>query len=242
MFKRYSNWLQLQKVFAWVLRYKSKLLAKIKKRRLGNVGDVKVTPLIAPLSVEELECARRAILMHVQRQHFGEELHRLQRGENNSVLQKSNNLLKLDPQFKDGLLCVGGRLQQAPISNSARHPTILPKSDHTVDLIIRHYHEVCGHSGLEYTLSLIRQHYWIINPRTAVRQVLNNCVSCRKRQAHAAKQKMALITERCVALCCLSSEFSLGSNMIRLSIKEEKQFLSPWRESNLTSSVTSPTC
>ena len=190
-FKRYSTWLQLQKVIAWVLRYKSQLLAKIKQRRLGTVGEVKVTPLIAPLSVEELECARRAILMHVQRQHFGEELHRLQRGENNSVLQKSNHILKLEPQFKDGLLCVGGRLQQAPISNSARHPTILPKPDHTVDLIIRHYHEVCGHSGLEYTLSLIRQHYWIINPRTAVRQVLNNCVSCRKRQAHAAEQKMA---------------------------------------------------
>ena len=60
-------------------------------------------------------------------------------------------------------------------THSARHPAIQPKINHIVDLIIRYYHEVCGHSGLEHTLSLIRQRYWIINPRTAVRHIVNQC-------------------------------------------------------------------
>ena len=54
-----------------------------------------------------------------------------------------------------------------------------------------YYHLISGHSGLEYTLSLTRQKYWIINGRFTVRSILNECFSCRKRQAPTAQQKMA---------------------------------------------------
>lgn len=86
---------------------------------------------------------------------------------------------------------VRGCLQRAQINSDARHPIILPKSHHVGNLIIKFCHHVSGHSGLEYTLSLIREKFWIINARSTVRTVLNGCVSCRKRQASAAKQKMA---------------------------------------------------
>ena len=75
------------------------------------------------------------------------------------------------------------------------HPVILPKEHHVVKLIIQYYHLISGHSGLEYTLSLTRQKYWIINGRSTVRSILNECFSCRKRQAPTAQQKMANLPE-----------------------------------------------
>ena len=94
-----------------------------------------------------------------------------------------------------GLIRVGGRLQRAPIDTDAKHPVILPKKHHVVKLIIKYCHHISGHSGLEYTLSLIRQRFWIINARSTVRGILNECFSCRRRQAPTAQQKMANLPE-----------------------------------------------
>ena len=94
-------------------------------------------------------------------------------------VKKSSSILKLDPELRGGLLCVGGRLRQAPIEEKQRHPVILPKKHHVVDLIIRHYHLLSGHSGQEYVLSLIRKSFWIIKGRVAVRRVVNQCFGCR---------------------------------------------------------------
>jgi len=91
----------------------------------------------------------------------------------------------------DGLLCVGGRIANGPFQRHVKHPVILPKSHHIVPLIIHHYHHVSGHSGVEHVLSLIGGKFWIVGARTAVRRYLNNCVACKRRQAHVGAQKMA---------------------------------------------------
>lgn len=75
-----------------------------------------------------------------------------------------------------------------------QHPIILPKDHHMVQLII-HYHHVSAHSGVEYTLSLIRQRYWVINARATVRRILDKCVTRRKRQAPTGQQKTADLPE-----------------------------------------------
>ena len=81
------------------------------------------------------------------------------------------------------------------MDSEAKHPVILPKTHHVVKLIVRYYHQAAGHSGLEYTLSLIRQRYWIINARSNIRNIVNTCVDCRRRQAPAPQQKMASLPE-----------------------------------------------
>lgn len=68
---------------------------------------------------------------------------------------------------------------------------ILPKKHHVVDLIIRHYHLLSGHSGQEYVLSLIRKSVWIIKGRVAVRRVCNQCFGCRRTHAPVGAQKMS---------------------------------------------------
>ena len=95
----------------------------------------------------------------------------------------------------DGLIRVGGRLHSAPIDADAKHPVILPKGHPLVILLVRYYHRECGHSGIEHTLALARQKFWIVNARATVRSILNNCMSCRRRQAPVAKQKMASLPQ-----------------------------------------------
>lgn len=97
--------------------------------------------------------------------------------------------------MNEGLLRVGGRLENARISQNSKHPVILPKNHHVVTLIVNHYHHISGHSGVEYTLSLIRQNYWIIKGRRTVQTILSRCVSCKKRQAPMAKQKLSSLPQ-----------------------------------------------
>ena len=77
-------------------------------------------------------------------------------------VKKSSSIAKLDPELRDGLLCVGGRLKQAPIGKEQRQPVLLPKKHSGIDLIVRHYHLLSGNSGQKYVLSLIRKSSWIL--------------------------------------------------------------------------------
>ena len=109
------------------------------------------------------------------------------------AVKKCSNIYKLDPFVKNGFIRVGSRLHNAPVKIDARHPIILPNKRHAVILVIDYYHRVSGHSGFEYTLSL--QNYWIISAWSTVRNTLNKCFNCRRRQAPAMQQKMAILPE-----------------------------------------------
>ena len=98
-----------------------------------------------------------------------------------------------------GILRVGSRLGNAQISEEAKRPIILPKKHHVTDIIIRKHHEELAHAGREHVLASIRQKFWIVKGRVAVRRVLRNCFSCRRRYALAGEQRMAdLPSERLV--------------------------------------------
>lgn len=195
--ERFSSWSHLKRAVAWLLRYKTSLQRLSKKRKAGKSVEIQSTSAIIPINVTELKNAETEILKHVQRQCFREEydlLNQVNQQTNTreqKVLKKSSSILKLDPMLGDALIRVGGRLRRAPINSDAKHPVILPKNHHVVKLIVKYYHHMSGHSGLEYTLSLARQRFWIIKARPTVRRILNECFSCRKRQAPVGQQKMA---------------------------------------------------
>jgi hypothetical protein len=143
-----------------------------------------------PITVPELRVAEKKILICIQKETFTEELYDLSSKSNNCV-KKSSSLFKLDPILKDGLIRVGGRLNRAPITQDARNPVILPKKNRVVDLIIKHFHVILGHSGREHVLAALRERYWIIHGNSTVRRVLSSCFSCKRRQAKVGEQKMA---------------------------------------------------
>ena len=185
----YSSWLILRRAVAWILRIKQHLIALAAERRASTQFTIQSRILRSePINMTELEAAALAIIRYIQGCVFPGEMTNLQK---QCPLKSASRLLNLDPVLVDGVLRVGGRLKNCPISNSRKHPIILPKSHHVVTLIIQDAHEKVGHCGREHVLAEIRERYWILRGNSAVRKVLRNCLSCRRRQGSLMKQKMA---------------------------------------------------
>ena len=127
-------------------------------------SQIQPTGTTTPISIAELNNAELEILKYVQSGCFKEELGCLKQADNQATSSRQNVLKK----SSNILIRVGGRLQRVPINTDARHPVILPRKHHMVKLLIQYYHHLAGHSGLEYTLSLARQRYWIINRKSVV--------------------------------------------------------------------------
>ena len=191
LFKTFSSWMKLKRFVAWILRFK-KNLRDLAARGMEKERSASKTK-IQPINVEELRQAERAIIQVVQSKAFKEELLSLKGPP--KELKRSSSILRLDPILVDEIICVGGRLQKSSIRARAKHPAILPKNHHTSDLIVRHHHQISGHPGIEHTLSLVRESYWIIKVRITLRRVLASCFDCRKRQAPVGQQKMASLPE-----------------------------------------------
>ncbi|XP_077270788.1 uncharacterized protein LOC143901992 [Temnothorax americanus] len=148
-----------------------------------------------PLTVTELTEARLFWIRMVQQTYFSQELGILASGKD---LPRSNALLKLTPQLdSNGLLRVGGRLERSFLSESAKHPYILPKDSILSSLVIADAHARTFHGGVQDTLSFIRNNYWIIGGRIVVRSFILKCVVCTRFRQERAHQIMGqLPTER----------------------------------------------
>ena len=191
LFQRYSTWNKLRKSLAWILRFKDWLLSKVRQRsKRENVENT--TMLRGKITTDEIQYAEQEIIKYIQKQFFKDELSSITKGNaKSSRIKKSSPVFNLDPILSESILRVGGRLRKAQLQFNAMHPVILPKHHPVVDLLIRHYHVISGHSGQEYVLSLLREHYWILKARVSVRKMLRNCFECKRRQQVPGKQRMA---------------------------------------------------
>ena len=189
-FQRTSSWFRLKKSIAWFLRYRESLLMASTGKKVTKSTPATPKP---PITVQEIKTAELDILKCVQQHHFPEEFHSLTQSASNGVphVKKNSCLRRLDPVLIDGLLRVGGRLDLASEPFDSKHQIILPKNDHVSNLLVEHYHQISGHSGKEYVLSLLRERFWIVKAGSAVKRVLSRCVNCRRRQGPACEQKMA---------------------------------------------------
>lgn len=57
---------------------------------------------------------------------------------------------------------------------------LLPKNSPITLLIIRHYHRLVMHGGVALTLSKIRERFWIVCGRQAVKKAIGQCVFCKR--------------------------------------------------------------
>ncbi|XP_068676121.1 uncharacterized protein [Montipora foliosa] len=169
LLQRLSSWPHLLRVMSWVLRF-------IKRcwRETHNA-----VPVMTP-TLSELQSASREVVRVVQRECIHEEYVALKGG---GKVKSNSKLANLSSILVNDVIRVGGRIHRAPIAFEAAHPVST--------LIVRYYHHILGHSSREHVLSAVRQCYWILRARSLVRQVLNKCVSCRKRNALAMQQVKA---------------------------------------------------
>ena len=105
--------------------------------------------------------------------------------------RKLSALAKLKPFLHHGLICVGGRLEHANLSDEARHPVILPSKHLVTELLISHYHVLNGHVGANHTLSLLRERFWVVHGVSTTRRVLRGCLLCKRYNQPPGSQLMA---------------------------------------------------
>ena len=173
---RYSSWMRLVRVTAWVNRF------------VANCrGTEKVS---GELDCAELESAKLEIVARAQQEVFGEELRCLKKGK---TLPSSSRLTKMCPKLdSEGLLRCDGRTQRAEwIPFDMRFPIILPRKHHVTSLIVKHYHEQRYHAGTNDTLAALSERFWVEAAREEIRDWEAQCMVCRKRKARTAEQIMA---------------------------------------------------
>ena len=73
-----------------------------------------------------------------------------------------------------------GRLGNAPLNATTRHPTLLPRRHHVTRLIVVARHRKMQHGGVKETLVELRSEYWIPEGRKLVKKILHHCVACKK--------------------------------------------------------------
>ncbi|XP_025991647.2 uncharacterized protein LOC113004001 [Solenopsis invicta] len=128
------------------------------------------------LSADELEEARMAWVRRVQADHYQVELSVVRRGLS---LPASGSLARFTPFFdSQGLLRVGDRLKHALLAYDERHPVLLPGDSHLARLVVEDCHRRTLHGGVQMTLGMIRQRYWIPRGRAVVKTWLRRCVVC----------------------------------------------------------------
>ena len=100
--------------------------------------------------------AENRLLRLPQNIHFSKDIRILQKVRTTAV---GGKLQRLNPFLdNEGILRVGGRLNNSQMPFHLRHPIILPKSSVT-ELIIDQEHRRKYHSGTQSTLYAIRQRY-----------------------------------------------------------------------------------
>ena len=75
------------------------------------------------LQANHVQKAEEALVIHIQAQHYGEELRALSRG---SKLPPSSPLLRLRPTLRREMLVVPGRLCNANLPDKTKAPAVLP--------------------------------------------------------------------------------------------------------------------
>ncbi|GFV12174.1 integrase catalytic domain-containing protein [Trichonephila clavipes] len=142
-FQKFSSWNKLKRVVAYCLRFVKDCSLSACKRRKSF------------LTTAELSEAEKGIVKFIQRDHFSMEVSYLSAGKQ---LPSTNKLIPLTPFYDDsGIIRVGGRLKNSILADSQKHPILLPKTDHVVNLIISDYHLKLLHAGPQLLQAALRE-------------------------------------------------------------------------------------
>jgi len=95
-------------------------------------------------------------------------------------VEKQSRLLPLSPILdSDGMIRMKRRTVESPnLDMATKMPIILDPSHHVTKLLLQWYHEKYHHQGQETVLNEVRQKFYIISPRSAVRQAFHRCRRC----------------------------------------------------------------
>lgn len=158
---RFSKLLRLTRVIAYCRRF------------VQNCRKPQARRVTTALTAQELGGALTCCIKSVQQMSFAQEIQDLatQQVSNKSSLKTLHPFLD-----HEGILRVGGRLQQSTLPYQAIQQVILPSSHHFTKLIVTSEHLRLHHAGPQHLIASVRQRYWIPRIRRVVKTVIHHCM------------------------------------------------------------------
>jgi len=168
---RFSNLNRLIRVIAYC------------KRFISNCRNPKANRL----STQDLDQALTCCVKMVQQISYAQEMKNLMEQQEVSA---TSSLKTLHPFIdKEGLLRVGGRLQQSMLPYQTMHQMNLPSNHHFTKLVVSAEH-LRLHAGPQLVIASLREKYWIPRIRNLVKTVIHQCLTCCRFKAQATQQLM----------------------------------------------------
>ncbi|XP_053390070.1 uncharacterized protein LOC128552995 [Mercenaria mercenaria] len=163
--ERYSSYRKLLRVTAYVLRFISNCKKLLSDRQVST------------LSVRELYDAEKKWLLSCQAVTYSTEISEIQ-----SKMTCRSPIIRQLRLFLDDywLIRCNGRIHNASLADVTKFPYLLPKKHPLTRLIVTDAHENQLHSGINSTVTQLRQKYWIPAIRQCAKSVLRKCVICRR--------------------------------------------------------------
>ena len=181
LYGKFSKFSSLRSLVRAVTLLKN-FVRKFKTRRHSVKDD-------ETISTKDIK-AKEFIFKTAQEQYYHQELECLREGRN---LPKSSSVSSLNPFLDgDGILRVGGRLENADLSYEETHPIILPAKSHVSLLVVRMCHEEVQHQGRLITEGAVRSAgFWITGVKRLISSMVYQCVKCKKLRGRELHQVMA---------------------------------------------------
>nr|XP_049464868.1 uncharacterized protein LOC120956216 [Anopheles coluzzii] len=176
LFDLFSSYEKLVRLTAYLLRF----MYNCQPTHRGNLRK-------GFLKIDELVSASLTLVRLAQQETFAEELRDVRQ---TGAVKPNSKLKTLTPILKEGILRVGGRLRNAPVSYERKHPIILAFSHPLTLLIARSYHRQYLHAGQQELISSLRERFWPLRVRNLARKVVYECVSCFRSKPTTAEQIM----------------------------------------------------
>ena len=174
LFNKYSSYMKLVRVHAYVRRF----INQAKSPQKIQIS----------LSGKEISDAINNLTKLAQQEMFPEEIKLLQEKKQ---LTKNSSILSLTPFIDDnGLIRVRGRLQNANLSYSQKHPIILKGNHAFSKLLIQYTHLKTLHGGNQVTLAYLRQKYWITKAKQIIKSTIRKCTTCIRFKGETLSQIM----------------------------------------------------
>lgn len=167
-FSRFSQFSRMKRTFAYVLRF------------IHNTRNYKINRRTGALSTDELRNAELGLAKLSQSESYKEEYELITKNKTqklNSSLLKLNLFIEKD----SGLIRVGGRIRNSNEFNyNKMHPILLSSKHRFTMLLLRHEHMRMLHAAPQALLYEVRQQWWPVGGRNLARQVVHECILCKR--------------------------------------------------------------
>ncbi|XP_050298613.1 uncharacterized protein LOC126737669 isoform X1 [Anthonomus grandis grandis] len=148
----FSQYLKIIRMCAWISRFIYN--TRNKERHTG------------PLSTEEINQAEIFVLRQVQQEFFKDNKNRL------SGMEVFEDM--------DGVIRLKSRISNRSDCDNFLFPVILPGKHFLVNRLIFGEHLKLGHIGAQSLMCILRQNFWILGGRRAIRHAISKCVVCKR--------------------------------------------------------------